>query len=493
MRKAKIIGTVGPGSSKRATIIELIRAGLDVIRVNMSHGTYSDHAEVIKSVRIASKIVKKEVAILLDLQGPKIRVDKLEKNLILKKGEEWMIGPSTKSKVDGKFIPTTYKDLAKDGENKGKLGRVLFDDGKIVSKIIAREGDTLRIKVQVGGELKSNKGINLPDASVSAKPFTKKDKKDLLFGLKCGIDYVALSFVKEREDILRVKQFLKEQSKSKGKGGNIPIVAKIERPDAVKNIKEIVEVADAIMVARGDMGVELGNHLVPTIQKMIIGLCNSMGKPVITATQMLESMIENSSPTRAEASDVANAVWDGTDVLMLSGETAVGKYPVQTIKTMNNIIVEAERVCRKKRARTLWEKEIEKEKNEDLLGVTASLQLSAALMAERIGAKCIISVSQSGNSCAKMSHFRPVVKVLGVTNSIDTLRRMSLLWGIVPYLLTATTTTKGVNNSNRIEEKIVKVMERDKLLVSGDRVVITYGEKKIFTSGGSNMLKVKVV
>jgi len=335
-RRAKIIATIGPSSNTIEMLEKMILAGMNAARINMSHGTYEAHEQSIKNIRQASKNVGKEVAILLDLQGPKIRVDKLPEPLTLQDGEIWVIGPSHVKdqypEYAKNFIPTIYKNLVKDAH----VGaRILFDDGLLEAEAIEKDREVLKIKVKVGGLLKSNKGINLPYVKVSAPAFTDKDKEDLLFGLKQGIDYVALSFVRTAEDVLQVKSLLHSMKVQ------VPIVSKVEKPEALDNMESIVNVSDAIMIARGDMGVEVGNHLVPSIQKQMIKTCNSLGKPIITATQMLESMITNSRPTRAEASDVANAIWDGTDCVMLSGESANGAYPINAVTIMARICAEA--------------------------------------------------------------------------------------------------------------------------------------------------------
>ncbi|MEC7276645.1 MAG: pyruvate kinase [Bdellovibrionota bacterium] len=473
MRRAKIVSTLGPASNTVETISELIRAGLNVARINMSHGTHEGHREVIANVRKASQIVGQEVAVLIDLQGPKIRVDKLEEPLTLKDGEEWVIGTS-KEKSDypeyaDNFIPTIYENLVADCHDGA---RILFDDGLITARAVKKDRNVYKIKIEVGGTLKSNKGINLPDCDVSAPAFTEKDREDLIFGLKENCDYIALSFVRKKEDILEVKYLLHSLKK------NIPIVSKIEKPQAVDNLEAIMEATDVIMVARGDMGVELGNHLVPAVQKKIIRMCNEHHIPVITATQMLETMTENPTPTRAEASDVANAIWDGTDAVMLSGETAAGKYPVQTIKMMNAIICEAERSP----------KERPFLRHMDLSNVNASVMVAASMIAEKIHAKRILSVTESGNSCLKISQFRPKTPVLGVTNHIETVRKLSLYWGVTPFHL-----VDYDEDTFDFQEDIVMKVKEDLDLVNGDKLVITRGDGKFFAKGSSNSVKVEIV
>jgi pyruvate kinase len=474
IRRAKIIATIGPSSNTVEMLEKMIRAGMNAARVNMSHGTYEAHEQSIKNVRQASKNLGKEIAILLDLQGPKIRVDKLPEPLILGDGDIWVIGPShirsEYPEYAANFIPTIYKNLVKDAH----VGaRILFDDGLLEAEAIEKDREVLKIKVLVGGILKSNKGINLPYVNVSAPSFTDKDREDLMFGLKQGVDYVALSFVRTAEDILQVRALLHQMKIQ------IPIVSKVEKPEALDNMESIIRASDAIMIARGDMGVEVGNHLVPSIQKRMIKLCNEAGKPIITATQMLESMITNSRPTRAEASDVANAIWDGTDVVMLSGETASGKYPLETITIMSQIIEEAEK--------TPGERPLLR--HMDITSVTASVQVSAAIVAEKTKARWIISITEGGNSCLKMTRFRPKTPVLGVTNSIDVIRKMSLYWGVLPYYFNI----HENNDVHKLEELMVNKLKKDDHLVNGDKIVVTVGDGKFFQQGTTNSIRVETI
>ena len=473
MRRAKIIATIGPSSSSQDMLEKLINAGINVCRVNMSHGTYEAHAQVIKNIRAASKVTGYEVAVLADLQGPKIRVDKLNDPLKLEAGSTWVIGASKlKDKYPEykeNYIPTIYENLVSDCHDGA---RILFDDGLIIAKALNRDREVYKIQILIGGTLKSNKGINLPDCEVSAPAFTEKDREDLMFALKEGVDYVALSFVRKKEDILSVKHLLHSMKVK------VPIISKIEKPQAIDNLDEILSVTDMIMVARGDMGVEVGNHLVPSIQKMVINRCNAIGIPVITATQMLESMTENPTPTRAEASDVANAIWDGTDAVMLSGETASGKYPVETIVMMDNIVQEAERTPKE---RPLL-------RNQDLSSVTASIMVAASMVAEKIGAQRIISITESGSSCLRITQFRPSIPVLGITNSIKVARRMCLYWGVSPFIVT----DQQHENPEFMKNILVEIKEKLKLK-NGDKLVVTKGDGKFFSQGSSNSLKVEVV
>lgn len=474
IRRAKIIATIGPSSNTIEMLEKMILAGMNAARVNMSHGTYEAHEQSIKNIRQASKNVGREVAILLDLQGPKIRVDKLPEPLELKDNEVWVIGPSHVKdqypEYAKNFIPTIYKNLVKDAH----VGaRILFDDGLLEAEAIEKDREVLKIKVKVGGILKSNKGINLPYVKVSAPSFTDKDREDLLFGLKQGVDYVALSFVRTAEDVMEVKTLLHQMKIQ------VPIVSKIEKPEALDNMESIVQVSDMIMIARGDMGVEVGNHLVPAIQKNMIRICNELGKPIITATQMLESMITNSRPTRAEASDVANAIWDGTDIVMLSGETASGKYPLEAIQIMGQIIEEAEK---KPTERPLL-------RNMNISSVTATVQVSASIAAEKLHARWIISITEGGNSCLKMTRFRPKTHVLGVTNSLNVIRKMSLYWGISPYYFNI----HENSDLTKLEELMVDKLKKENLLQIGDKIVVTVGDGKFFRQGTTNSVRVETI
>ncbi len=470
IRKAKIVATLGPSSNSLDTIKQLIEAGLDVARVNMSHGTYEQHSDLIKNIRQASKELGREVAILQDLQGPKIRVGVLEEEINLEKGSRWYIGvPELKEQFKKNFIPSEYTELVDDCVPKTKI---LFDDGKIKAKAIEREGDAYLIEITEGGVLKSKKGINLPDANISAPSFTEKDQRDLDFGIKEGIDFVALSFVRDRNDIIRIKEFLKQRN------AKVLVVAKIEKPQAVLNIQEITDEVDIVMVARGDMGVEVGDHLVPVVQKKLISLCNLKGVPVITATQMLESMINTSTPTRAEASDVANAIWDGTDAVMLSAESASGKFPIEAVKMMSSIIIEAEKYPKKRISL------------KDLLieDVGSTMMIAASLIAENINAHRILCMTTEGNSCRKLGRFRPKIPILGVTNSINVVRRMCLFWGCTPFFL-----TNFDEDNLDLQKQVVQMVKEQFNLQSGDKVVVTKGEGKFFQGGTSNSVIVEII
>lgn len=472
-RRAKIVATLGPASSSVSMIEKLILSGVDIARVNMSHGTHETHTQLISNIRTASKNVSREIGVLLDLQGPKIRVSKLPSPLNLVAQEEWLIVPeSLLEKFHGqhdKIIPTTYEEILDDLVNGAQI---LFDDGLLEAHVEKVKKDHAVIKVKIGGILKSNKGINLPTIKVSAPSLTKKDEEDLYFGIKQGADFVALSFVREAKDIQYVKKLLAEQNLE------IPIIAKIEKPEALTNLSEILDVTDIIMIARGDMGVEVGNHLVPAIQKNIINICNQRGVPVITATQMLESMITNSRPTRAEASDVANAVWDGTDAVMLSAESASGQYPIEAVEMMDSIIREAEK---SPKDRPLL-------RHVPIIDITSANQVAASLIAEKLSAKWIISLTEQGRSCIKMTKFRPRNAVLGITPNVTTLRRMSIYWGITPYLIKLKEDHSLINDRDILQD-----LQQKNLLKEGDTVVITHGDGSSFSETTTNSIRVEVI
>lgn len=465
MRKAKIVATIGPASQSVDILSQLIDAGVDVFRVNMSHGDYAFHATTISNIRKASQISGKVVGILMDLQGPKIRVDRITAPIELKAGEKYNIGVIDHS-TGTNYIPTVYKNLVKDVKVKD---RVLFDDGLLEAEVIEKHENTVEIKVITGGLLKSNKGINLPDSNVSAPSLTKKDKEDLQWGLGQDIDFVALSFVRTASDIHKVRDLIKASPTP-----HLPIIAKIEKPEALDNIVEIVDACDSIMIARGDMAVEVGIHLVPKIQKMLIRLCNKAGKPIITATQMLESMTTNTTPTRAEASDVSNSVWDGSDALMLSGETASGINPVNVVKTMSKIIQEAE-TLEKKRKNLL----------DPSNSFTTNLQLAATVLAENTNSKSIISISERGISTQRLSAFRPKVQIIGVTNDESVMRRMCLMWGVNPMLILQTDL-----KTDEIEKTIIERLVNEHELSKENTVVVCRANSQKPYDGANNSVKV---
>jgi len=417
IRKAKIVCTIGSASSSRKIINDLIKSGMDVARLNFSHGDYETHQRAQSIIRQESSKLNKPVAILQDLQGIKIRIGDVKGSRVhLKTGEEVSIYPGSDIS-DGKTLYVSYPALLKD-VNEGD--RILIDDGLIHLNVTGKTKNALRARVIEGGVLKSKKGVNLPSTKTSLKAFTEKDRRDLEFGLKLGVDYVAISFVRDAEDIELVLDWAKKNRLTLP-----PLIAKIEKPEALKNIDEIINIVDGIMVARGDLGVEMTAEKVPVIQKMLIDLANRKGKIVITATQMLESMTHHTRPTRAEASDVANAVLDGTDALMLSAETASGRYPVESLKMMDMIIRHTEKSFA---GRILSSYQIG-------YGFPEAIADGACKAANDIGAKAIVVFTHLGFTSMLLSKLRPAVPVIAFTTHEETMRRMAIYWGITSRLI----------------------------------------------------------
>jgi len=470
MRRAKIVCTLGPASSTPEKIGELIDAGMDVVRLNFSHGSHADHAKLIHNVRSEAERRERAVAVLLDLQGPKIRVGRFEKGQIeLHPGAEFAITTDPSVVGDEHRVSTTYGGLCGDVR---PGDQILLDDGYLslaVTEVVDKEVRTI---VVAGGTLKNNKGINLPGVEVSAPALSDKDRADIAWGLRMGVDYVALSFVRKPEDVLEAKRLLTADNV------RIPVIAKIEKPQAIERLDEIIACADGIMVARGDLGVEVGPEKVPLMQKKMIERTNAQGKIVITATQMLESMINQPRPTRAEASDVANAVLDGTDALMLSGETASGKYPVESVKTMARIIREIEQS-------SYYRQWIEPAQLE--MAVSANAIAHAAVIAARaMKSKVIACVTDSGGVARLISEYRPEANIAALTASEVTYRRMALVWGVTPLMVGAAAST------DELIDRVESVLSSLNLAQSGDTVVITMSVP-IGSGASTNLLKVHAV
>ena len=452
MRRAKIVCTLGPASSDPKVIGQLIDEGMNVARINFSHGDKDIHAATIRAVRQQAALRGRAVAVLQDLQGPKIRVGRFEAgSIVLEVGQDFLV-TTREVKGNAEQVSTTYQGLPGDV----KPGDILLlDDGLLSLEVVEVVGQDVFTRCAIGGTLKNNKGINLPGVNVSAPALTEKDIADLRFGQEIGVDFVALSFVRTAEDVHKARALIAEC------GGKTPIIAKIERPEAVENLAEIITAADGIMVARGDLGVELGPEKVPLIQKRCIEDTNRQGKVVITATQMLESMIENQRPTRAEASDVANAVLDGTDALMLSGETASGKYPLLAVRTMARIIEEIES---SKRWRTRMDAE------------TALLEFSfstnaiakgACVAATQVGAKVIACMSDSGGAARFVSEYRPDARIVAFTAIPEVYRQLALYWGVESIM------TPDAQSFDALVEASSQTLLAQKLAQPGDLVVQT--------------------
>jgi pyruvate kinase len=450
MPRAKIVCTLGPASASAERIGQLIDAGMSVARLNFSHGSHEDHAKMLHLVRAEAERRGKAIAALLDLQGPKIRVGKIAGGAIeLKPGAELTI---TTQEVlgDQHRVSTTYQLLPKDVR---PGDQILLDDGYLALAVTGVGDTEVRTVVVTGGMLKNNKGINLPGVDVSAPALSEKDRTDIGFALRYGVDYVALSFVRRAEDVLEAKRLLTMDNVS------IPVIAKIEKPQALERLGDIIDVADGVMVARGDLGVELGPEKVPLWQKRMIEETNRRGKIVITATQMLESMINQPRPTRAEASDVANAVLDGTDALMLSGETASGSYPVEAVRTMARIIDEIERSA-------YYHQNLEPPHIH--LEISANAIAHAAVTAAKaMKLRTIVVASDSGGAARLVSEYRPEANIVCVTTNEVTYRRLALVWGVTPVLIGPSASTDEL--VDRIEATL---MERT-LARPGESVLLT--------------------
>lgn len=471
-RRTKIVCTLGPSSNTEEKIEQLVRNGMDVARINFSHGSHKDHGKVIKIIRSIADKYRISLPILADLQGPKIRVGQM-------KGGSQEIEPGeyvtlTPDDVEGtsELIPIDYKELAQDAKEGNKI---LMDDGLLELKVVKKNAVSLVAQVVVGGELKSRKGVNLPDVKISMPSLTEKDIKDLEFALKQDVDYVAMSFVRSANDVQEVI------SRIRAADSQASIIAKIEKPDAVDVIGDIIEEANGIMVARGDLGIEIASERVPLVQKKIIERCRKAGKPVITATQMLDSMIHNPRATRAESSDVANAVLDGTDAVMLSGETAAGDYPVEAIQAMDKICRSVENNASHIYNSLEYRKPEWKEKQ-----VIESLAYSCVMLAENVEAKVISTITHSGSTARRIAKFRPRVPIVAFTESDKVRRQLGLVWGVQPVKIDEIFDT----------DKSVKLMEeylkRHGMVDNGDRVIIATG-MPIAKRGRTNMIKVSTI
>ena len=463
-KKTKIVATLGPASSEEKVLKRMVEAGLNVVRLNMSHGSQEEHRERIELVRKVERETGRPLPVLMDLCGPKIRIGKLAKEpLFLHRGDTVIL---TTGKPDKGKITVNYPKLHEEVK-KGET--ILLADGAFRLKVKEVRGRDIICEVLVGGPLTSHKGVNLPHTKLSVPALTEKDREDVKFGVEAGVDLIALSFVRKAEDVLELKELLKSLGKE------IPVVAKIEKPEAVKNIDSILRVSDGIMVARGDLGVELPIEKVPVIQKEVIRKANEAGKPVITATQMLKSMVDLPVPTRAEVTDIANAVLDGTDALMLSEETAVGKYPVKVIRTMAKVAREAEKIYPYKRYRELPADTLQD-----------SLAKSACNLSREVKVKAIVPFTRSGATALAVAKFRPPVPIYAVTHDVETFRRLNLVWGVEPLL------TVPAESTDKIITRSIEAAKERKLVKKGDRIIVLAGAPT-GVPGTTNLLKVVTV
>jgi len=471
-RRTKIVCTIGPSCNTQEKIEDLLLHGMNVARVNFSHGTHADHAQVIKNIRKAAKKYKYSIPVLMDLQGPKIRVGQMKDDgQHLKTGS---IVKITAEDVEGtsEVIPIDYKSLIHEAEPGNSI---LLDDGLLEFKVTEKYPDSLQAKVVTGGILKSRKGVNLPNVRISIPSLTEKDIEDLAFGIKQDVDYIALSFFRTAKDVRDII------SRIRAAGSQAGVIAKIEKPEALDVIDEIIEEADGIMVARGDLGIEIPTEQVPVVQKMIIEKCRTAGKPVITATQMLDSMITNPRPTRAESSDVANAVLDGTDAVMLSGETAAGAYPMEAVNVMDRICRSIEDNRPQLYNSLGYRKPEWKEKQ-----VIESLAYSCVTIADNVEAKAISTITHSGSTARRIAKFRPKVPIVAFTENLKVRRQLNLIWGVFSVRLDELFDT----------DQSVKMMEdylhENGMVKTGDRIIVATG-MPIAKRGRTNMIKVSTI
>ena len=471
MKKTKIVATLGPACSNKSVLKDMIMEGLNVCRLNFSHGSYDDHANSIKMIREINEELGLNVAILADLQGPKIRTNEMENNgVLLEVGNDIKI---ITDKVLGNAVrfSINYQKLPQDvspGE------KILLDDGKIMLEVITTNGKTeITCKIVQGGILSSKKGVNFPNTKISLPSLTEKDQLDLDFALDYEVDWIGLSFVRSARDIIELKHRIA------ARGAKAKVIAKIEKPEALENIDDIINESDGLMVARGDLGVEIPFQNVPLIQKMLISKCVRKAKPVIVATQMMESMINNMTPSRAEVNDVANAVLDGTDAVMLSGETSVGKYPIEVIRTMSNIIKEMETHDGIYNKEELPERGLER-------FISDSICFNACRLSQRVEAKAIITMSFSGYTAYKIASQRPNAEIFIFTSNRSILTQLNLLWGVRAFYY-----NKHISTDHTIAD-IKYLMKNEGYLKQGD-LVINIASIPIEDLGSSNMLKLSYV
>lgn len=466
-RRTKIVATIGPATSSPEVLRALIEAGATTFRLNFSHGTHEDHQRSIRLIRQMSFELNQPVGILQDLQGPKIRLGRFENgSIILNKGDRFIL---TSQAMPGtqEISSVTYEPLA---DEVPEGATILLDDGRVemvVEKVdkVARE---LHCRTVVGGPLSNNKGVNFPGVYLSIKALTDKDKKDLTFGLDQGVDWIALSFVRNPQDVLEIKELISSAGK------NVPVIVKIEKHEAIEEMDAILSISDGVMVARGDLGVELPAEDVPILQKRLIATANRMGIPVITATQMLDSMVHSPRPTRAEISDVANAILDGTDAVMLSNETAVGKYPVEAVATMAKIAVRIEREQRDR-------------KFEDSgRSIPNAISCAVGQIAEQLDAAAIMTLTKTGATARNVSKFRPQKPILAITPHVDVARQLQLVWGVKPLLVL------DLPSTGQTFQAAINVAQEKQLLNEGDLVVMTAGTLQ-GVPGSTDLIKVEVV
>lgn len=470
-RRTKIVATIGPATSSPEMLKAIIEAGATTLRLNFSHGTHADHQRSIRLIRQTAFELNRPVAILQDLQGPKIRLGRFENgSIILAKGDRFTL---TNRPIEGtqEISCVTYDYLAEEVPTGAKI---LLDDGKVemVVEDINREKGDLHCRVTVPGKLSNNKGVNFPGVYLSIKAMTDKDREDLMFGLDQGVDWVALSFVRNPQDIIEIKELISSTGKS------VPVVAKIEKHEAIEQMEAVLSLCDGVMVARGDLGVELPAEDVPVLQKRLIATANRLGIPIITATQMLDSMVSNPRPTRAEVSDVANAILDGTDAVMLSNETAVGSFPVEAVATMARI---AERM-----EQEYSQNPNSRQSRDNRPSIPNAISQAVGQIAENLGAAAIMTLTQTGATARNVSKFRPKTPILAITPHVNVARQLQMVWGVRPLLVLELPST------GQTFQAAINVAQEKNLLTEGDLVVMTAGTLQ-GVSGSTDLIKVEVV
>lgn len=472
MRRTKIIATLGPATDQPGMLEKMLLAGVDVFRLNYSHQTHVEHEKRMKEIRQLSHDHKHAVAVIADLQGPKIRIEKFKDGKIqLREGANFKINTALASDAgDENQVGVSYKDLPKDVKKDDKL---MVDDGRIVLQVKSVEANIIDCEVFTGGELSNNKGINLQGGGLSASAVTEKDIEDMKHAAKVEVDYIAISFPRDANDIKKARKMMEEY------GSKAQLIAKIERAEALNHMEEMIEASDAIMIARGDLGVEIGDASLPPVQKTLIKMARDMDRAVITATQMMESMIENKIPTRAEVFDVANAVIDGTDAVMLSGETSVGHYPDKVVEAMSSICEEAE----KQRSVRISDHRI----NQRFETISEAIAMSSMYSANHIGAKAICALTETGSTCLWMSRISSGIPIFAFTRHTATRRRVALYRGVYPVKFDITHTDPLEANKQMIDQLIKNGEVED-----GDFVIITKGDLRGRRGGTNNMKLIKV-
>lgn len=466
-RFTKIVATLGPASSTPDRLRALFEAGADVFRLNFSHGQPEDHRQRVEQLRALEKKYKHPIAILMDLQGPKLRLGTFAKGpMDLKKGQKLTFDMDT-APGTARRIPLPHPEIFKAAKRDGLL---LVDDGKVRLRIVDHDAKTIHAEVEVAGTISDRKGVNLPNLVLPLSPMTPKDRKDLVFGLSLGVDWVALSFVQHAHDIAELKKLV---------AGRAAVMAKLEKPQAIEHLDEIIEQSDGIMVARGDLGVEMPPEAVPPLQKRILAAARAAGKPAIVATQMLDSMVHSPTPTRAEASDVATAVYDGTDAVMLSAESASGDYPVEAVTIMDRILKSVE-------ADPLYRRLMDASRREPEATTADAISAAARQCAHTLSAAAIVTYTNTGSTTLRAARERPDVRILCLTPNLNTARRMTLAWGVHPVQ------TEDAHNFADMVQRAVRVALHEGIAREGERLVITAGVP-FGTPGATNILRIAYV